>query len=154
MGPAILVHLELAVQSTKVPREPILRSEKWRQKKISALRADWSALHTSMHCLRAFNIWYPPPPPPPPLINPVSAPAPCGPPWTFHLPTPLHYFVHDDIGYCGILKFKGLISGKEYCVINWQELHLFFQRYYMKRALLLIAVLDAPGLLKAGTVLI
>ena len=28
LGPAILVHLELAVQSVKVPREPILRSEK------------------------------------------------------------------------------------------------------------------------------
>ena len=28
LGPEILVHLELAVQSAKVPREPILRSEK------------------------------------------------------------------------------------------------------------------------------
>ena len=28
LGPAILVHLELAVQSAKVPQEPILRSEK------------------------------------------------------------------------------------------------------------------------------
>ena len=51
-GPAILVHLELTVQSTKVPREPNLIAEKWRRKIFSVLRADWSALRASMHCLR------------------------------------------------------------------------------------------------------
>ena len=63
-----------------------------------------------------------------------------------------HYFVHNDIGYCevqGSYLRKGIL-----CDTFWQELHLFFQRYYMKRVSLLIAVLNAPGLLKAGTVLI
>ena len=36
-----------SVQSTKVPREPILITEKWRRKKFSALRADWSPLRAS-----------------------------------------------------------------------------------------------------------
>ena len=55
----------------EVPREPILRSEKWRRKKFSALCADWSALHTSIHCLRQRLIYGGPPP----FINPVSAPV-------------------------------------------------------------------------------
>jgi len=46
------LHLELAVQSMKVPWEPILISEKWRQTLFSTLCADRSALCTSMHSLR------------------------------------------------------------------------------------------------------
>ena len=37
-----------SVQSTKVPREPILITDKWRRNFFSALRADWSPLHASM----------------------------------------------------------------------------------------------------------
>ena len=50
-----------AVQSMKVPREPILISEKWRRKFFSALCAGGSALRTSMHCLRRRGIGTEPP---------------------------------------------------------------------------------------------
>ena len=70
----LLVHLELAVQSTKVPREPFLTTEKINEgeKKISALHADWSPLHASMRCLRQrFNSCAISPP----FTNPVFAPG-------------------------------------------------------------------------------
>ena len=41
-----------AVQSMKVQREPIQTTEKWRWKNVSALCADRSALHASIHYLR------------------------------------------------------------------------------------------------------
>ena len=40
-----------AVQSTKMLWEPIPTMEKWRWKDFSALHADGSTLHASMHCL-------------------------------------------------------------------------------------------------------
>ena len=40
-----------AVQSTKLLREPIQTTEKWRWKFFFTLRADGSALRASMHCL-------------------------------------------------------------------------------------------------------
>jgi len=38
----------VSVQSTKVPREPILIAEKWRRNFFPALCADWSPLHSFM----------------------------------------------------------------------------------------------------------
>jgi len=43
-----------SVQSTKVPREAILITEKWRRKKFSALRADW--IITTTHLSTAGRI--------------------------------------------------------------------------------------------------
>jgi len=45
----------------KVPWEPILISEKWRQRIFSALCADGSVLRTSMHCFRLRGIGTEPP---------------------------------------------------------------------------------------------
>ena len=59
----VSAHLELAVQTTKVPRQPILTTGKWRRKIFSALRSDWSALRASVKYLA------------PPSQNPVSAPV-------------------------------------------------------------------------------